>query len=80
MIAAEADVGAWMEFRAALAHEDFAAVDGLAATLQAEVSRDGVTKTIPFVPMGNGEYEAPFVPTASSTSSSTSSPPTRTSC
>jgi hypothetical protein len=39
-------------------------VDGLAGTLQAEVSRDGVTKTIPFVPMGDGKYEAPFVPTA----------------
>jgi hypothetical protein len=38
-------------------------VDGLAGTLQAEVSRDGVTKTIPFVPMGDGKYEAPFVPT-----------------
>jgi hypothetical protein len=32
--------------------------------LQAEVSRDGTTKTIPFVPMGDGVYEAPFVPTA----------------
>lgn len=39
-------------------------VDGLAGTLQAEVSRDGETKTIPFVPMGDGKYEAPFVPTA----------------
>ncbi len=39
-------------------------VEGLAGTLQAEVSRDGVTKTIPFVPMGDGTYEAPFVPTA----------------
>jgi hypothetical protein len=39
-------------------------VDGLAGTLQAEVSRDGLTKTIPFVPMGDGVYEAPFVPTA----------------
>jgi hypothetical protein len=39
-------------------------VDGLAGTLQAEVSRDGQTKTIPFVPMGDGKYEAPFVPTA----------------
>lgn len=39
-------------------------VDGLAGTLQAEVSRDGETKTIPFVPMGDGVYEAPFVPTA----------------
>jgi hypothetical protein len=39
-------------------------VDGLAATLQAEVSRDGQTKTIPLVPMGDGVYEAPFVPTA----------------
>jgi hypothetical protein len=32
--------------------------------LQAEVSRDGVTKTLPFVPMGEGQYEAPFIPTA----------------
>jgi hypothetical protein len=39
-------------------------VDGLAGTLQAEVSRDGTSKTIPFVPMGDGVYEAPFVPTA----------------
>lgn len=39
-------------------------VDGLAGALQAEVSRDGETKTIPFVPMGDGAYEAPFVPTA----------------
>jgi hypothetical protein len=39
-------------------------VDGLAGTLQAEVSRDGVTKTLPFVPMGDGQYEAPFIPTA----------------
>lgn len=39
-------------------------VDGLAGTLQAEVSRDGATKTLPFVPMGEGTYEAPFVPTA----------------
>lgn len=39
-------------------------VDGLAGTLQAEVSRDGETKTIPLVPMGDGKYEAPFVPTA----------------
>ena len=38
-------------------------VDGLAGTLQAEISRDGQTKTIPFVPMGDGQYEAPFVPT-----------------
>jgi hypothetical protein len=39
-------------------------VDGLAGTLQAEVSRDGLTKTLPFVPMGDGQYEAPFIPTA----------------
>jgi hypothetical protein len=39
-------------------------VDGLAGALQAEVSRDGATKTIPLVPMGDGVYEAPFVPTA----------------
>ncbi len=41
-----------------------APVDGLAGTLQAEVSRDGVTKIFPIVPMGDGVYEAPFVPTA----------------
>jgi hypothetical protein len=39
-------------------------VEGLAGTLQAEVSRDGLTTTIPFVPMGDGQYEAPFIPTA----------------
>lgn len=39
-------------------------VDGLASTLQVEVSRDGETKTLPFVPMGDGKYEAPFVPSA----------------
>lgn len=39
-------------------------VDGLAGSLQAEVSRDGVTKTIALVPTGDGTYEAPFVPTA----------------
>lgn len=39
-------------------------VDGLAGTLQAEVSRDGVTTTLPFVPMGDGQYVAPFIPTA----------------
>lgn len=39
-------------------------VDGLAGSLQAEVSRDGQTKTLPFVPMGDGSYEAAFVPSA----------------
>ncbi|MCA9879828.1 MAG: hypothetical protein KC442_18670 [Thermomicrobiales bacterium] len=39
-------------------------VDGLAGSLQAEVSRDGATKTIALVPTGDGTYEAPFVPTA----------------
>ena len=39
-------------------------VDGLAATLTAEVSKDGETMTVPLVPMGEGEYEGVFVPTA----------------
>jgi hypothetical protein len=39
-------------------------VDGLAATLQAKVSKDGQTKDLPLVPLGDGEYEAVFVPTA----------------
>ena len=39
-------------------------VDGLAATLTAEVSRDGTTLELPLVPQGDGVYEAAFVPTA----------------
>ncbi len=39
-------------------------VDDLAATLSAEVSRDGQVMTLPLVPVGDGEYEAVFVPTA----------------
>lgn len=39
-------------------------VDGLAATLIAEVSKDGETMTVPLAPMGGGEYEGVFVPTA----------------
>jgi hypothetical protein len=40
-------------------------VDDLAGTLSAEVSKDGQTKSLTLVPMGDGEYEGPFVPTAS---------------
>jgi hypothetical protein len=39
-------------------------VDDLAATLTAEVSKDGQVMTLPLVPVGEGEYEAAFVPTA----------------
>jgi hypothetical protein len=39
-------------------------VDGLASTLKAEVTKDGQTLTPPLVPMGDGAYEARFVPTA----------------
>jgi hypothetical protein len=39
-------------------------VNDLAATLSAEVSRDGQVMTLPLVPVGEGEYEAAFVPTA----------------
>ena len=39
-------------------------VNDLAATLSAEVSRDGQTMPLPLVPVGEGEYEAAFVPTA----------------
>jgi hypothetical protein len=39
-------------------------VDGLAATLSAEVSKDGQTKQLDLVPMGDGVYEGAFVPTA----------------
>jgi hypothetical protein len=39
-------------------------VNDLAATLSAEVSRDGQAMTLPLVPVGEGEYEAALVPTA----------------
>ena len=39
-------------------------VNDLAATLRAEVSKDGQTKNLPLVPVGEGEYESAFVPTA----------------
>jgi hypothetical protein len=38
-------------------------VDGLASTLKAEVSKDNQTYEPPLVPMGDGSYEARFVPT-----------------
>jgi hypothetical protein len=39
-------------------------VNDLAATLSAEVSKDGQVKNLSLVPVGEGEYEATFVPTA----------------
>lgn len=39
-------------------------VDGLAATLTAEVTKDGQVFSPPLVPTGDGSYEANFVPTA----------------
>ena len=39
-------------------------VNDLAATLSAEVSRDGQVMNLPLVPVGEGEYEGAFVPTA----------------
>ncbi len=39
-------------------------VEGLAATLEAEVSRDGQTLIVPLEPRGEGVYEGSFVPTA----------------
>jgi hypothetical protein len=39
-------------------------VDGLAGTLQAEITKDGQSITPPLVPKGDGLYEAAFVPTA----------------
>jgi hypothetical protein len=39
-------------------------VNDLAATLEAEVSKDGQTMPLALIPTGDGEYEAPFVPTA----------------
>ena len=38
-------------------------VNDLAATLSAEVSKDGQTMSLTLVPAGDGEYEAVFVPT-----------------
>lgn len=38
-------------------------VDGLAATLTAEVSKDGMSLEPPLAPTGDGSYEAAFVPT-----------------
>jgi hypothetical protein len=39
-------------------------VNDLAATLSAEVSKDGQAMELSLVPVGDGEYEAAFVPTA----------------
>jgi hypothetical protein len=39
-------------------------VNDLAATLSAEVSRDGQAMNLSLVPVADGEYEASFVPTA----------------
>jgi hypothetical protein len=39
-------------------------VNDLAATLSAEVSKDGQVMGLPLVPVGEGEYEAALVPTA----------------
>lgn len=39
-------------------------VDDLASTLKVEVMKDGQTLSPDLVPQGDGEYEAPFVPTA----------------
>lgn len=39
-------------------------VDDLASTLTVEVSRDGQTFSQPLVPIGDGQYEMRFVPTA----------------
>ena len=39
-------------------------VDGLAASLTTEVDKDGQTLTLPLVPLGDGEYQMTFVPTA----------------
>src|SRR5215211_981992 len=39
-------------------------VNDLAATVSAEVSKDGQTMNLSLVPVGEGEYEAAFVPTA----------------
>jgi len=39
-------------------------VNDLAATLSADVSKDGQAMNLSLVPVGEGEYEAAFVPTA----------------
>ncbi len=39
-------------------------VDDLASTLTAEVTKDGQTFSRPLVPIGDGQYVMPFVPTA----------------
>ena len=39
-------------------------VEGLAATLEAEVSREGQTLSVPLEPRGDGVYDGAFVPTA----------------
>jgi hypothetical protein len=39
-------------------------VNDLAATLNAEVGKDGRTMPLALIPTGDGVYEAPFVPTA----------------
>src|ERR671920_930524 len=39
-------------------------VNDMAAALSTEVSRDGQVMSLPLVPVGEGEYEATFVPTA----------------
>jgi hypothetical protein len=39
-------------------------VDDLASTLTAEVTKDGQTYSQPLVPIGDGQYVMPFVPTA----------------
>ncbi len=39
-------------------------VDGLAATLNATVEKDGATLELPLIPQGEGVYLAPFFPTA----------------
>jgi hypothetical protein len=39
-------------------------VEGLAATLTAEVTKEGQTRSLPLEPQGEGVYEAAFVPTS----------------
>lgn len=39
------------------------AVDGLAGSLSAEVLKDGQSKLVELVPMGDGVYEGAFIPT-----------------
>lgn len=38
-------------------------VDGLASSMTAEVLKDGQTKEIPLLPIGEGVYEGAFIPT-----------------